>query len=71
MGNRSLWVLSRGTKPRDLENHGKLVTVGHVRMDGDHLLQCTVLDEYPIYDFLSRYWNARSQIVKRPSMSIG
>ncbi|GFT76553.1 reverse transcriptase [Trichonephila clavipes] len=28
---------------------------GHARMDGDHLLQCTRLDEYPTHDILSRY----------------
>ncbi|GFT06770.1 reverse transcriptase [Trichonephila clavipes] len=32
---------------------------GHARMDGDHLLQCTGLDEYPIDDIVSRYWEAR------------
>ncbi|GFX67640.1 reverse transcriptase [Trichonephila clavipes] len=31
---------------------------GHARMDGDHLLQCTVLDEYATDDIVSRYWEA-------------
>ncbi|GFY27333.1 reverse transcriptase [Trichonephila clavipes] len=37
---------------------------GHARMDGDHLLQCTGLDEYTIEDIVSRYWEARRQMVK-------
>ncbi|GFV44222.1 reverse transcriptase [Trichonephila clavipes] len=31
----------------------------HTRMDGDHLLQYTGLDEYPNDDIVSRYWEAR------------
>ncbi|GFY07253.1 reverse transcriptase [Trichonephila clavipes] len=44
---------------------------GHARMDGDHLLQCTGLDEYLADDIVSRYWEARRQIVKKPSMGVG
>ncbi|GFV93552.1 hypothetical protein TNCV_1988641 [Trichonephila clavipes] len=44
---------------------------GHARMDGDHLLQCTGLDEYPADDIVSRYWGARRQMVKKPSMGVG
>ncbi|GFT50784.1 reverse transcriptase [Trichonephila clavipes] len=44
---------------------------GHVRMDGDHLLQCTGLDEYPTDDVDSWYWEALRQMVKKPSMDIG
>ncbi|GFX87301.1 reverse transcriptase [Trichonephila clavipes] len=36
---------------------------GHARMDGDHLLQCTGLDEYPADDIFSRYSEARRQMV--------
>ncbi|GFW66204.1 hypothetical protein TNCV_1711031 [Trichonephila clavipes] len=45
----------------------------HARMDGDHLLQCTGLDEYPNDEIVSRYWEARvlSQIVKKPSTGVG
>ncbi|GFV91696.1 reverse transcriptase [Trichonephila clavipes] len=38
----------------------------HVKMDGDHLLQCIGLDEYPIDDIGSRYCETRRQIVKKP-----
>ncbi|GFY28801.1 hypothetical protein TNCV_4719371 [Trichonephila clavipes] len=41
------------------------------RMDSDHLLQCTGLDEYPADDIVSRYWEARRQMVKKPSTSAG
>ncbi|GFX49769.1 reverse transcriptase [Trichonephila clavipes] len=44
---------------------------GHVRMDGDHLLQCTELVEYPADDIASRYWEARRQMVKKPSTGFG
>ncbi|GFX97363.1 reverse transcriptase [Trichonephila clavipes] len=44
---------------------------GHVRMDGDHLLQCTGLVEYPADDIASRYWEARRQMVKKPSKGVG
>ncbi|GFS77257.1 cuticle protein 10.9 [Trichonephila clavipes] len=43
----------------------------HARMDGDHLLQCTELDEYPSSDVVSRYWEARRQMVKKPSTGFG
>ncbi|GFW31459.1 hypothetical protein TNCV_1288061 [Trichonephila clavipes] len=36
-------------------------------MDGDHLLQSTGLDEYPTDDVVSQYWEARRQMVKKPS----
>ncbi|GFV92913.1 reverse transcriptase [Trichonephila clavipes] len=38
---------------------------GHARMDGDHLLQCTGLDEYPAEDITCWYWEARRQMVKK------
>ncbi|GFU27553.1 cuticle protein 10.9 [Trichonephila clavipes] len=44
---------------------------GHVRMDGDHLLQCTELDEYSADDIVSRYWEARCQMVKKASTGVG
>ncbi|GFX36103.1 reverse transcriptase [Trichonephila clavipes] len=44
---------------------------GHDKMDGDHLFQCTVLDEYPTDDIVSRYWKDRRQMVKKPSTSVG
>ncbi|GFY04772.1 reverse transcriptase [Trichonephila clavipes] len=44
---------------------------GHARMDGDHLLHCTGLIEYPAYDIVSRYWEARHRMVKKPSMDVG
>ncbi|GFU90622.1 reverse transcriptase [Trichonephila clavipes] len=44
---------------------------GHARMDGDHLLQCTGVDEYPTDDIVSRYWEAWRQMVKKPSTGIG
>ncbi|GFV36675.1 reverse transcriptase [Trichonephila clavipes] len=43
----------------------------HARMDGNHLLQCTGLDEYPTDDIVSQYWKARRQMVKKPSMGVG
>ncbi|GFX37949.1 reverse transcriptase [Trichonephila clavipes] len=44
---------------------------GHARMDGDHLPQCTGLAAYPTDDIISRYWEARRQTVKKPSMGVG
>ncbi|GFT24886.1 reverse transcriptase [Trichonephila clavipes] len=44
---------------------------GHARMDGDHLLQCTGLEEYPTDDIVSRYWEARRQMVKKPNTGVG
>ncbi|GFY29482.1 reverse transcriptase [Trichonephila clavipes] len=44
---------------------------GFARMDGDHLLQCTGLVEYPADDIVSRYWEARCQMVKTPSTGVG
>ncbi|GFS53462.1 reverse transcriptase [Trichonephila clavipes] len=43
----------------------------HVRRDGVHLLQCTGLVEYPADDIVSRYWEARRQMVKKPSTGVG
>ncbi|GFU46667.1 hypothetical protein TNCV_1546751 [Trichonephila clavipes] len=40
---------------------------GHIRMDGDHLLQCTELKEYPAGGIVNRYMEAQCQIVKKPS----
>ncbi|GFV22130.1 hypothetical protein TNCV_2065951 [Trichonephila clavipes] len=36
------------------------------RMDGDHLIQCRGFDEY-LTDIISRYLDARCQMVKEPS----
>ncbi|GFX35495.1 reverse transcriptase [Trichonephila clavipes] len=44
---------------------------GHARMDGDHLLQCTELDEYPTGNIVSRYWEARRQMVVKPITGVG
>ncbi|GFU69625.1 reverse transcriptase [Trichonephila clavipes] len=44
---------------------------GHARMDGDHLPQCTGLAEYPADDIVSRYWEARHQMVKKSSTGVG
>ncbi|GFX60385.1 reverse transcriptase [Trichonephila clavipes] len=44
---------------------------GHARMYGDYLLQCTELVEYPADDMVSRYWEARRQMVKKPSTDVG
>ncbi|GFX41638.1 hypothetical protein TNCV_3110341 [Trichonephila clavipes] len=35
---------------------------GHSRVDGDHLLQCTGLDEYPADDIVIRYCDSRHQM---------
>ncbi|GFY24853.1 reverse transcriptase [Trichonephila clavipes] len=37
---------------------------GNARMDGDHLFQCTRLDEYPADDIVSRYWESNCQEAK-------
>ncbi|GFT40044.1 hypothetical protein TNCV_2170691 [Trichonephila clavipes] len=37
---------------------------GHTRMDGNHLFQCTELDEYPTDNIVSRYWEAGCQMIK-------
>ncbi|GFS85927.1 reverse transcriptase [Trichonephila clavipes] len=44
---------------------------GYARMDGDHLSQCTGLDEYPTDDVVNLNWKARFQILKKPSTSFG
>ncbi|GFT98993.1 transposable element Tc1 transposase [Trichonephila clavipes] len=36
-----------------------------------HLLQCTGLDEYLTDDIVSRYWEARREMVKKSSMGVG
>ncbi|GFV92402.1 reverse transcriptase [Trichonephila clavipes] len=43
---------------------------GHARMGGVHLLQCTELDGYWADNFVSRYWEARRQMVKKPSTAL-
>ncbi|GFV15834.1 reverse transcriptase [Trichonephila clavipes] len=43
----------------------------HVRMHGDHLLQRIGLDEYPIDDIVSRYWESCRQMIKKPSLGVG
>ncbi|GFX87968.1 reverse transcriptase [Trichonephila clavipes] len=40
-------------------------------MDGKHLLQCTRLTEYLADDIVSWYWEARRQMVKKPSTGVG
>ncbi|GFV32227.1 hypothetical protein TNCV_1675151 [Trichonephila clavipes] len=44
---------------------------GDTRMNGDQLPGCTRLDEYPTDDVVSRYWEARRQMVKKPSTGFG
>ncbi|GFW76413.1 hypothetical protein TNCV_1581921 [Trichonephila clavipes] len=44
---------------------------GHARMDGDHLLQFTGFTEYPADNIVSRYCEARRQMVKKPSTGVG
>ncbi|GFV35501.1 alpha-methylacyl-CoA racemase [Trichonephila clavipes] len=39
-------------------------------MDGDHLLQCTELVEYSADDIVRWYWEARRQMVKKPSTGV-
>ncbi|GFW95871.1 reverse transcriptase [Trichonephila clavipes] len=43
----------------------------HARIDSKHLLQCTVFNKYPADDIISRYWEARRQMVKKKSTSVG
>ncbi|GFX30048.1 hypothetical protein TNCV_2617591 [Trichonephila clavipes] len=43
---------------------------GNARMDDDQLLQCTGLDAYTNDDVVSRYWEARRQMVKKPSTGV-
>ncbi|GFX79608.1 DUF4371 domain-containing protein [Trichonephila clavipes] len=43
----------------------------HTGMDGDHLLQCTGLAEYPADDIVSQCWEARRQMVKETSTGVG
>ncbi|GFW32295.1 reverse transcriptase [Trichonephila clavipes] len=82
----SLWVLSRGTwrEPRlllaftnppnmtfwEYTSTGLTWLCGHARMDGELLLQCTGLDKYPTDDVVSRYWEARRQMVKKPRTGV-
>ncbi|GFW94272.1 hypothetical protein TNCV_1432111 [Trichonephila clavipes] len=40
-------------------------------VDGDHLLQCTQFNEYPTDNVVSRYWEARRQMAKKPSTGVG
>ncbi|GFT67110.1 hypothetical protein TNCV_1892261 [Trichonephila clavipes] len=44
---------------------------GYARMDSDHLLQCTGLDEYPTEDIVSPYWEVWCQMVKKPNTNVG
>ncbi|GFV20520.1 reverse transcriptase [Trichonephila clavipes] len=44
---------------------------GDARMDDDHPLRCTGLVEYPFDDIVSRYWEVRRQMVKKPSPGVG
>ncbi|GFS87676.1 reverse transcriptase [Trichonephila clavipes] len=44
---------------------------GHARMADNHLPQCTGLDEYSADDIISRLWEARRQMVKKPSSGNG
>ncbi|GFY19737.1 reverse transcriptase [Trichonephila clavipes] len=44
---------------------------GYARMYGNHLLQCTGLDKYTADEIISRYWEARCQIVKKSSTGVG
>ncbi|GFW12633.1 reverse transcriptase [Trichonephila clavipes] len=55
----------------DLAANEACLLCGHSRMDGDYLLQCTALDEYPTDDNVSWYWEARRQMVKKPSTGVG
>ncbi|GFU07437.1 reverse transcriptase [Trichonephila clavipes] len=41
------------------------------RMDSNPLLHCTGLVEYPTDDIVSRYWEVRRQMVKKPSTDVG
>ncbi|GFV99902.1 reverse transcriptase [Trichonephila clavipes] len=51
--------------------NGACPICGHARMDGDQLLQCTGLDEYPVDGIVSRNSETRCQMVKKPSTGIG
>ncbi|GFX59497.1 hypothetical protein TNCV_3373741 [Trichonephila clavipes] len=44
---------------------------GRAKMDGDHLFQCTGLDDSPADDIVKRYWEARRHMVKTPSIGVG
>ncbi|GFW23212.1 hypothetical protein TNCV_3803121 [Trichonephila clavipes] len=39
-------------------------------MDGDPLLQCTGLNEYPADNIVSQYWEAWRQMVKKPNTGV-
>ncbi|GFX30797.1 hypothetical protein TNCV_656831 [Trichonephila clavipes] len=41
------------------------------RLEGDHQLQCTLHDKYPTEAIVSRYLEARQQMVKKPSIGFG
>ncbi|GFV26188.1 reverse transcriptase [Trichonephila clavipes] len=43
----------------------------HARMDGNHLIQCTELNEYPDDVVINRYRESMRQIVKKPSTGVG
>ncbi|GFX29573.1 hypothetical protein TNCV_4776451 [Trichonephila clavipes] len=45
--------------------------LSHARTDGDYLLQCTGLDEYPTDDIVSWYCKSRCQMVKRSCKGVG
>ncbi|GFV79412.1 transposable element Tcb2 transposase [Trichonephila clavipes] len=42
----------------------------YARTDGDPLLQCSGLDEYPTGDIVSRHWEARRQMVKSQARAL-
>ncbi|GFX76491.1 hypothetical protein TNCV_2130421 [Trichonephila clavipes] len=42
----------------------------HVRMDGDHLRQCTGLEKYPTDDVVNRYWMTWRQMDKKLNMGV-
>ncbi|GFU80520.1 hypothetical protein TNCV_533941 [Trichonephila clavipes] len=44
---------------------------GRDKMDGDPLLQCTGLDEYPTDVVVRRYWEARCQMGMKTSTGVG
>lgn len=44
---------------------------GQARMDGDHLLDCSHLDNYATDDLVGRYWEARRAMVQKPSTGVG
>ncbi|GFV86001.1 hypothetical protein TNCV_203811 [Trichonephila clavipes] len=55
----------------DLASDKACPLVGYTRMDGEHLLQCTGLNvEHSPDDVVSLYWEARSQMDKKPTTSI-